>query len=69
MEQTKNLQRNSNNELQANKVKNFVRKRAGKLVDYYRVGKELGKGAFGSVRRVVHIETGDRRAVKVIEKT
>ena len=46
----------------------FVRKRTGKLVDYYRVGKELGSGAYGSVRRIVHIETGEKRAVKVIEK-
>lgn len=47
---------------------NFVRKREGKLVDYYRVGKELGSGSFGEVRRVVHIETGEQRAVKVIKK-
>ena len=47
---------------------NFTRRRLGKIIDYYRVGKVLGKGAFGEVRRVVHIETGDQRAVKVIAK-
>ena len=46
----------------------FVRKRDGKLIDYYRVGKQLGKGAYGSVHRVVNIETGETRAVKVISK-
>lgn len=45
-----------------------MRKQTGKLVDHYRVGKELGQGAYGEVRRVVHIETGEQRAVKVISK-
>ena len=45
-----------------------MRKQTGKLVDHYRVGKELGAGAYGEVRRVVHIETGEQRAVKVISK-
>lgn len=47
---------------------NFIRRREGKIIDYYRVGKELGRGAFGEVRRVVHIETGEQRAVKVLMK-
>ena len=47
---------------------NFTRRREGKIIDHYRVGKRLGQGAFGEVRRVVHIETGDQRAVKVISK-
>lgn len=47
---------------------NFIRRRDGKIIDFYRVGKELGHGAFGEVRRVVHIETGEQRAVKVLLK-
>ena len=53
----------------ASSAANFVRKRLGKITDFYRVGAEIGSGAFGTVRRVVHIETGEKRAVKVINKS
>ncbi len=56
----------------------FVTQNAGKLRDYYRIGKMLGSGkishlrwlgAFGEVRMCVHRETGAQRAVKVLRKS
>lgn len=57
----------------------FVFQNAGKLRDYYRIGKMLGSGmsptldpllgAFGEVRMCVHRETGSQRAVKVLRKS
>jgi calcium-dependent protein kinase len=46
----------------------FVAQNAGKLRDYYRIGKMLGSGAFGEVRMCVHRDTGAQRAVKVLRK-
>ena len=61
------------------KSTNFVSQNAGKLRDYYRIGKMLGSGtsrklirtlgAFGEVRMCVHRETGAQRAVKVLRKS
>ena len=34
----------------------------------YRLGKPLGSGAFGEVRKVTHKETGESRAVKIFRK-
>lgn len=36
----------------------FVVHHAGKLRDFYRIGKMLGAGAFGEVRVCVHRESG-----------
>jgi calcium-dependent protein kinase len=47
----------------------FVTQNAGKLRDYYRIGKMLGSGAFGEVRMCVHRDTGAQRAVKVLRKS
>ena len=46
----------------------FVGKRNGKLRDHYNIGAKLGSGAFGFVRIAIHKLTGQRRAVKTIEK-
>lgn len=46
----------------------FVIEKRGKLRDTYRIGKKLGEGAFGSVRKITHRITGDTRAVKTIHK-
>ena len=46
----------------------FVVERRGKLRDMYRIGKKLGEGAFGSVRKITHRVTSDVRAVKTIHK-
>lgn len=49
-------------------AKNFIMQHAGKLRDFYRIGKMLGSGAFGEVRVCVHRESGAQRAVKVLRK-
>jgi calcium-dependent protein kinase len=46
----------------------FVMEKKGKLRDIYRIGKKLGEGAFGSVRKITHRATGETRAVKTIHK-
>ena len=46
----------------------FVTEKRGKLRDTYRIGKKLGEGAFGSVRKITHRVTGETRAVKTIHK-
>ena len=46
----------------------FVTEKKGKLRDTYRIGKKLGDGAFGSVRKITHRGTGEIRAVKTIHK-
>ena len=46
----------------------FVTEKRGKLRDTYRIGKKLGEGAFGSVRKITHRTTGEIRAVKTIHK-
>lgn len=34
----------------------------------YKIGDTLGSGAFGQVRRCIHIDTGNEFAVKIMEK-
>lgn len=34
----------------------------------YRIGKLLGKGAYGSVKLGEHISTGEKVAIKIIDK-
>lgn len=46
----------------------FISEKRGKLRDTYRIGKKLGEGAFGSVRKIAHRVTGETRAVKTIHK-
>ena len=37
--------------------------------DQYKVGKVIGKGAFGEVRLITHRVSGNIRAVKILKKT
>jgi serine/threonine protein kinase len=51
------------------KAQHFVCIREGqKIRDYYRLGKELGRGAFGIVRVAVEKSTKNVRAVKVVDR-
>lgn len=50
-------------------AKNFVTQRTATLESTYRLGKLLGEGGFGEVYACTHKESGDKRAVKVMEKS
>jgi len=47
---------------------NFVQQQSGTLRDVYKIGQQLGEGAFGEVRKCTHRETKEVRAVKVLKK-
>ena len=47
---------------------NFVGKSKGKLLDYYEVVKQLGKGGYGKVYEVKNKKTGEIRACKHLSK-
>ena len=40
----------------------------GILIKNYKIVEKIGKGCFGKVYRVIHLETGQERAVKVVKK-
>ena len=46
----------------------FVTQGEGTLRDVYKIGQQLGEGAFGEVRKCTHRETKEVRAVKVLKK-
>ena len=46
----------------------FVGKRIGNIKDFYIIGNKLGSGAFGFVRVGTHKLSGQRRAIKTIQK-
>jgi len=50
-------------------VKNFVNQKEGTLESVYDVGNLVGEGGFGEVYSCYHLETGEERAVKVMEKS
>ena len=58
---------NSLNELRINTQKT-IRRQSGNPFDYYEIIKNLGKGTFGIVYKVMHKTTGTIRAMKVIPK-
>uniref|UniRef100_A0A7S1P410 non-specific serine/threonine protein kinase n=1 Tax=Vitrella brassicaformis TaxID=1169539 RepID=A0A7S1P410_9ALVE len=47
----------------------FVGERSGKFTDFYRLGKKLGEGAYGSVWTAMQISTRRHVAVKMIVKS
>jgi calcium-dependent protein kinase len=47
----------------------FVKSKSGKIIDDYVVGKELGKGAYGTVYLSKVKDTGQTRAIKQIKKS
>ena len=51
------------------RAKNFICQHAGKLRDFYKIGKKLGTSAYGEVRACIHRDSGDHRAVKIIWKS
>ncbi|CAB9502538.1 MAP kinase-activated protein kinase 2 (Fragment) [Seminavis robusta] len=48
---------------------NFVTAKTGILEDFYDLGDLLGEGGFGEVYACTHLETGEERAVKIMEKS
>ena len=40
-----------------------------KVVGHYLLGKTIGEGTFGKVKIAVHIPTGEKVAVKILEKS
>ena len=49
-------------------AKDFVRLNAGRIKDYYRIGKTISKVDFGEIRMCVHRESAATRSVKVLIK-
>lgn len=49
-------------------VGNFVVQNPKSFQEEYKIGKSLGSGAFGEVRKVVHRATNENRAVKIFRK-
>ncbi|CAG9334375.1 unnamed protein product [Blepharisma stoltei] len=46
----------------------FVGHRNGQVLEHYKIGSKIGSGAFGCVRIGTHIITGQKRAIKTIQK-
>ena len=44
-------------------------KQDGKMVGQYMLGKTVGEGTFGKVKIATHIPTGEKVAVKILEKS
>ena len=48
------------------KVRDFIKMRKKSIREYYKIGHEIGKGAYGKIRWCIHKATGNLRAVKII---
>ena len=46
----------------------YVFYKKSKINDEYKFGETLGEGSFGTVRRAVHKQTGQERAIKIFKK-
>lgn len=48
---------------------NFIVYKQGDISKDYKAGKSIGSGAYGQVKKVTHIKTGQTRAVKILKKS
>ena len=46
-----------------------MKKAKAKLIGLYLMGKTLGQGTFGKVKEAIHILTGEKVAIKILEKS
>ena len=46
----------------------FTKLQGGRIQEHYKIGRKLGAGAYGFVREAVHKKSGQRRAIKTIQK-
>jgi len=46
----------------------FVHECKGQIKSKYRVLENIGKGAYGQVKKIIHKSTGELRALKIIKK-
>jgi serine/threonine protein kinase len=50
-------------------AKTFITENKGKFRDCYKIGHVIGSGAYGQVRKCLHIKSNSVRAVKLIPKS
>jgi serine/threonine protein kinase len=46
----------------------FISEKKGKITKDYKILELVGKGGFGEVKKVVHLVSGDVRAMKIVKK-
>lgn len=46
----------------------FVHEQKGRIKAKYKVYQRIGQGSYGEVKRIIHKNTGEVRAMKIIEK-
>ena len=54
---------------QSQMSENDKNKARGKTIGAYMVGKSIGEGTFGKVKMGTHIATGEKVAIKILEKS